>query len=206
MKIEIPQPDQPKKSITEFCDENPLGTTKCEREKKKRIIIEEYRANWLKLWFSDGGCKKYFTMLPNYLLYEVVSGKFSLSKLRILLFVARMTFGFRREESSYLGIEDFRFHLKMASPQISKNLNQLIDEGVVFRGRRIGNKYKFAINKLRFGLEMKHYRIGRYSDAIDGEDVLYCLANDKIVNCKMSDDALILYSPKGRKEKKGGSI
>jgi hypothetical protein len=159
--------------------------------------------NQTKLWRnSDDKGELLFTKLPNALTNAIALGIIKGVQLRILAVILKMTYGFGREESNYLGLNDFKEATGIEKPHLSKIIKKMLNEGILFRGKESGGKYKYAINLLPYGIGMKYYRIVEAEYKLgDGE---YTLDRDRYVFCNesKSDKTEILYKPAGFDDKK----
>lgn len=151
------------------------------------------------------------TYIPNCLLKAILSGKYKLVEIRILLFIARMSFGFQREETNYLSLEDIKDVTKIARTHLSKAVKDLIKRKVIMRGSQGGNKYKYAINLLPFGAKMKGYEmsnqgdiIGRKVNKISNEDDQFDSRKDKIRNSKGANNDISINKSKAYDNTKSG--
>lgn len=151
-----------------------------------------------KLWrHYDEKEQSLWTSIPNYLIYAMLQGLYTLIELRIILFICRMTYGFRREESNYLGLEDFEKQTGISKTHLSKTIKKMLESYTLFRHSKSGNKYKYAINTLPHSVPMKHYRIGTANSELDdGFYTIGCI-DYELRNLKDSGKDVILYSKKG---------
>jgi DNA-binding transcriptional regulator GbsR (MarR family) len=106
-----------------------------------------------------------------------------------------MSFGFQREETNYLGLEDFASQTNMARTHLSKALKRLVQQKVIIDAAHNGHKHKYAINLLQFSVTMKGYEmsnkgdiIRRKADKISNEDDQIDSRKDKFRNSKSSEN------------------
>ena len=143
-----------------------------------------------------------WTAVPNCLLSLIMDGAYKNNEAKVLLFICRMTYGFRREDSNYLGLDDFEKMTGLKKPHVSKAINNLLSDYTIFRHTKNGNKFKYAINLLSHGVKMKHYRKGRVDDKIDDAVYENQSLNYELSNYKGSINDLILYSIKSYENSK----
>ena len=96
------------------------------------------------------------TYIPNCMFEDVLKGKYNVTELRAIFIICRMSFGFRREETNYLGLADFKESTGIATTHLSTAITGLLKRQVIFRESKNGNKYKYAISLLPYGVKMKH--------------------------------------------------
>lgn len=167
--------------------------------KRKRKTPRDYDGDFSDIWIREDG-KRTFLMLPNCLLFHIVKGCFTYNEIRILLYVARRSFGFRQEETCYLAVDDFSEVLECDKGHISKHLKTLISGKVIFRGKEKRGAYKYAVNMLSYSYKMKHYRFADSADEARSGDIIYCSANDVFGYWGDSPNAVVLYSEKAIKQ------
>jgi len=138
------------------------------------------------------------TGIPNCLLESIIEGDFTLVETRIILFISRMTFGFRREETNYLGLEDFASEIDLNKSNISKAIKGLLKEKIIFRNMKNGNKYKYAVNLFWYGARMKHYKISKdWDNEINNALNVEGNADYLMGNSGVNEGYVIIYNPKG---------
>jgi hypothetical protein len=140
------------------------------------------------------------TYIPNCLFKSMISGKFSYTELRVVLFMARMTYGFQREETNYLGLEDIEKETNVSKPNLSKAINALIKIGILFLGKKSGGKCKYAINLLLYGAKMKCYKFNNELSVIKNQSSENNKQSYRIYNSRKSQNQYISYNPKGSKD------
>ncbi|HOW36296.1 MAG TPA: hypothetical protein PL155_07775 [Candidatus Omnitrophota bacterium] len=163
--------------------------------------------NFKNLWQPyDDKKSLLWTKIPNCLLLFLMQGKQRFTEIRIILLICRMGFGFKREETNYLDLKDFEKATGLNKSQASKAINSLLSAYVIFRYSKNGNKYKYAVNLLKHGIEMKHFRIGKMDSQKDNG--IYQIGNIdyQLDNYNGSKNELILYSSKGYKNVKNPYI
>jgi len=110
-----------------------------------------------------------------------------------------MDFGFPKNKgaTNYIGNEDISKETGMKIPHVSKAIKALKKKQFILQGVKSGAKFKYSVNLLRYGLEMKYYRISEdINDIGKGED-----AYDKLyyrLGRNVEEDYIaIVYKPKG---------
>lgn len=151
-----------------------------------------------KLWrpFDDKN-KLLWTQVPNCLIEVICMGGYKSTEIKILLYISRMSFGFHREDTNFLSLEDFEGQLVMKKAHVSKAIKSMVNDDIIFKHSKNGNKYKYVINLLRHGLRMKHYRAGKLDDKIDDGVYKNGSIDNELSNYRDSKDDLTLYSKKG---------
>lgn len=152
------------------------------------------------LWAPYGEAdKRLFTAVPNPFIKDLVSGAFSVAEVRVLMYVARLTFGFKREVTHHLDLNDFSKELDMPPSHLSRTIKSLVLKQYLIRHSRNRKAYKYSINLLRYGIRMKHYQIVHVYDEIGNEDYLINIEDYQIYNLDKSKIYLIEYFPRGYK-------
>lgn len=143
-----------------------------------------------------------FTKFPNGLLVVCYSGVHKPSEVSILLYLVRMTYGFHKEETKFLELDDFSNATGLGKSQVSKAVRSLLKSHTIFWGMSRGKTYKYAINLLPFGLAMKHYRIGRIKKEGSGDkEYVYSWKRSEIGNLKPTEKDVIVYTPRHYRSK-----
>ncbi len=138
-----------------------------------------------------------FTKVPNCLLETLNKGGWGLSHYKIISYICRLTYGFRRENTCQLGLADFSVSLHMAKSHVSKAIKSLLDNGLILRHSKNGNKYVYAINLLPEGVKMKHYRMGKPDNENDNAVYVNEHLDYELSNYTDSEKDVILYSKTG---------
>lgn len=95
-----------------------------------------------------------FTQIPNRLLKNMVKGEYTLNELRILLYLCRLTFGFRwKERTGLLSNKDFEKITGIISNHAKEAIDSLLLKKVIFRDTKRLNSYIYLINRSLFGIE-----------------------------------------------------
>ena len=124
-----------------------------------------------KLWRPyDEKHRLLWTQMPNGLLKNILLGEYKLVEIRVLLFIARMSFGFQREETNYLSLESFANETEIAKSHLSKTIKGLLKKEIILGGAVSGNSRKYSINLLPFGVAMKDYVIGNKDGKIERKE------------------------------------
>lgn len=106
--------------------------------------------------FCDGNGKRVFTQVPTCILWSIVDGQLTLSEVKMVLYISRMSYGFRRDVADcYLSLDDFAKNTFTAKSHVSKALSSLLKKRYIIRGQKLRGGHKYAINLAQFGLEMK---------------------------------------------------
>lgn len=155
---------------------------------------------------SNEKSPRLYTKIPNALIAALVGRIYVLAEIRIILYICRMSFGFHREDTNYLSLDDFKEVTGTKKTHLSKTLKKLLNEYEIFRHSKNGDKYKYAINLLPFGIKMKHYRIGQPNDKLDDGYYEIGNINDDFGNRKDQHNNVILYSSKGYKNHENAYI
>lgn len=157
------------------------------------------------LWQAIGKDKKgkdvlVGTYIPNGLLRDMVSGKCTLTELRVLLVIARMSLGFQRDQTCYLALKDFSELTGCRTSKISPAIKGLKKKGMIFRRAKKGNVHMYSVNLLRYGLPMTHYRISNGRDGMSKGE--YCWGNASYLfgNSEESKNYIIVYGKKSYKK------
>lgn len=150
------------------------------------------------LWrnYDDTG-KPLYTQVPNALMNALVSGHFKEVEAKIILFICRMSHGFRRDETNYLGADDFKEAIGIQKTHFSKNIRQMLKDGVIFRGKESGGKFKYAINLLSYGCRMKHYKFVEDGYELGAEEYTFDSKCYLFSNCSEPNVSGIVYKPAG---------
>lgn len=150
------------------------------------------------LWrATDDNSQRLFTTVFNPLIKDIISGKLTATEIRVLLFFCRMSFGFHREETNYLGYEDIEAETGIAKSHLSLTIKQLIDKGFIFWGAESARKRKYCINFFRYGCTMKYYRLSKNcSDLRDGEEVFGSVSYE-FGKERTASEVAVIYNRKG---------
>lgn len=120
---------------------------------------DESDVSKLYMTYDEKG-NRLFTPIPNALLMARCGAKMSAVEMRIIDYIARMTYGFQgKEETCYLGADDFKEYTGIQKTHFSTTIRKMLKAKTIFRGMKSGDKYKYAINLLTWGYPMKYYRI-----------------------------------------------
>jgi len=155
------------------------------------------------LWAPYGeNNNRLFLAMPNPLVKDIISGKFLWTEVKLLLLVAKLTFGFNRETTYHLGLGNFVAETRLQKSQVSRGIQSLIKKGILFAHSHKSKDLKYGINLLRYGITMKDY----YISEIDNEDLQYVTEDEQInkkdyhlYNLNCSKNYAILYVRKGYK-------
>lgn len=150
----------------------------------------------INLWRPvDVNGTRLFSQIPNCLLHSVIKGEFNQTQSKIVIFIARMSFGMKgSEETMYLSLKDFKDNTGINASHLSKAIKALLNKKVIFRVKKNGEKYMYSINMIRYGVKMKYYRIGNgNSDKRNGD---YVLSNKdyELRNSSVSSSEEIIYN------------
>lgn len=138
-----------------------------------------------------------FTQIPNPILHDIFEGIIpKIAHVKIVLYIARMTFGFRKEESHYLDLSDFSKVVGMKN-HISEYVNDLLDLKIIFRTNKNGNKYKYSINLLKHDKSMKHFKLCQKGYVLGKGECILGEEKLEIRSSTISKDSAIVYSAKG---------
>jgi len=150
------------------------------------------------LWEAyDQNGQMLFTKIPNCFTIFLLACQYKAVQLRILLFIGRLSFGFNREETCPLNLDDFKRAIGVGKPQLSRNIKSLLLQQVIFRHSLSGSKYKYVINLLQCGIKMQHYRYGKVDCQIDTGVYQNGNIDCQLDKFKDSKTDLILYSKIG---------
>jgi len=98
-----------------------------------------------------------YTKVPSPIMKDVVQG--GKVKQRIIFLILRWSLGFSRQWTKYLNNIDIAEAIKVSSTStVSRNVNKLIKEGIIVRGKRRDKSYKYAIN-------LEHYDKQEYPES-----------------------------------------
>jgi hypothetical protein len=124
-----------------------------------------------KLWRPyDEKHRLLWTQMPNGFLKNILLGEYKLVEIRVLLFIVRMSFGFKREETNYLSLEGFATETDIAKSHLSKTIKGLLKKEIILGGAVSGNGRKYAINLFPFGITMKDYVFGNKDGKIERKE------------------------------------
>ena len=159
------------------------------------------------LWQAIGKDKKgkdvlVGTYILNGFLKDILSGKCTLVEIKILLLIARMSFGFQRDETNHLSLKDFSTVTSCHTSHLSTAIKKLKKKGLIFRRAKNGNKHIYSINLFRYGLPMTHYRICTSRNEKSKEEYIWGNASYLFGNSEKTKDYVILYSKKSYKKDK----
>ena len=144
-----------------------------------------------------------FTKIPNLLLRALVFGVFSKNEGQIILYLARLTFGFNNDETKYLSIPEIARETGIESNHVAGILKKLMCDQAIFKGKKSpAGFHKYAINVLPFGLKMAHYRLVEHPDEIGVDEEIICQHDYKICTSMVEGGYLIAYKPKASNRKK----
>lgn len=146
------------------------------------------------------------TYIPNCLAKSIIEGKYKYLEIRAMFFICRMSFGFQRDETNVLNLEDFANETNMSKSSLSKAISALLKQNIVLSSPKKGNTCKYAINLLPYGVKMKHYKIINFNDINDKEDHIICTADYEIYNLDKTKKFVIVYSSKGYSKSKTSYI
>ena len=154
-----------------------------------------------KLWKStDKNGSFLFTPIPNVAMQELLLGFYKPTEVRIILYICRMSFAFKkRQETCYLGLTDFAQNTAIPSTHVCSCIKKLLRDDVILRHSKNGELYKYSLNLLKLGCEMKHFRIGKPDAKLD--DGYYKIGEiDDLDNLTEHNNDVLLYSKKGYKK------
>ena len=81
----------------------------------------------------------------------LVNGEFTLIETKILLFLCRMTLGFKRKETNALSLKDFSKEVCSKPGDVSKALRSLINKGVIAKGYQKEKRYGYCAASASIG-------------------------------------------------------
>lgn len=130
--------------------------------------------NLNKLWrLSTPDGKLLHTKVLNIFLKDILANYSSIVEIKCLLLIVRYSWGYKREDTCYLGLEDFASEIGARKSHVSEALNRLVKQGKLLRGNKNGAKYKYAINVYLYGMNMKRYQKRNEDSQIGNEDSLF---------------------------------
>jgi hypothetical protein len=156
-----------------------------------------------KLWRScDEKGRPLFTAIPNPLMNAIISGHFwGKDEMRIFFLICRMSYGFQREETNYLGSDDFSKATGIQKTHLATKLRKMIRDGIIFRGKGKGGEYKYAINLLAYGCTMEHYKKVEAGYKLCDWEYVFDDKSCRFSNCEDLRSDAIVYNPKGYEKK-----
>jgi DNA-binding MarR family transcriptional regulator len=127
-------------------------------EKQENVGVEEektYGNDYVWDWLDKNG-QLLFTKIPNCLLWAVMDKQITLVETRVLLFICRMTRGFKNQkETRDLGLNEFEKYTFIPKSHLSKTIKGLMKKGFISRRPESGQRHRYSINYSSYGYEGK---------------------------------------------------
>ena len=86
-----------------------------------------------------------FTKLPNYVLEHLLLSNFTKSEISVILFIARMSYGFNKKYTKPLLLSEFTQGTNINRNNVWKTLDSLIKRDIILRKKREGYHYSYKI-------------------------------------------------------------